>query len=83
MGDRYTKSDEDEKILYNDAINLYGWAVSQYLKCEKIKFDKNVKLEGILNSQDDFDIVYCIECGVLYPNSKKDKTKKLPFCHQK
>ena len=27
MGDRYVKSDEDKKILYIDANNLYGYAM--------------------------------------------------------
>ena len=29
MGDRYVKSDENKKILYKDAKNLYGWAMSE------------------------------------------------------
>ena len=28
MGDRYVKSDDNKKILYIDANNLYGWAMS-------------------------------------------------------
>ena len=31
MGDRYLKSDENTKILYTDASNLYGYAMSQSL----------------------------------------------------
>ena len=31
MRDRYVKSDENKKILYIDANNLYGWAMSQPL----------------------------------------------------
>ena len=30
MGDNYVKSDE-KKILYKDANNLLGWAMSEYL----------------------------------------------------
>ena len=29
MGSRYVNSDEDKKILYVDAIILYGWAMSE------------------------------------------------------
>ena len=36
---------KDKKILYIDANNLYGWAMSQYLPYDDIKFDNNVKLE--------------------------------------
>ena len=31
MRDRHGKSDENTKPLYNDANNLYGWAMSQPL----------------------------------------------------
>ena len=31
MGPRYIESDENTKLLYFDANNLYGWAMSQYL----------------------------------------------------
>ena len=31
MGDHYIESDENTKLLYIDANNLYGWARSQYL----------------------------------------------------
>ena len=31
MGPRYIESDENTKLFYIDANNLYGWAKSQYL----------------------------------------------------
>ena len=36
MGDRYVKSDENRKILYKDANNLYGCAMSEYLPYDEI-----------------------------------------------
>ena len=56
MSDRYVKSNDDKKILYADANNLYGHSVSQPLAFDEIKFDKNVKLEDILNTHDASDI---------------------------
>ena len=47
MGDRYVDSNENKKILYVDANTLYGWAMSEYLTSDKVKFDKNVKLKDI------------------------------------
>ena len=61
MGDRYVKSDENKKILYGDANNLYGHSMSQSLPYDEIKFDKNVKLEDILNTPDDSDNGYFVE----------------------
>ena len=44
MGDRYIKSDENKKILYMDATNLFGHSMSQPLPYDEIEKDKNVKL---------------------------------------
>ena len=79
MGDRYIKSNENEKTLFTDAISLYGWAMSEYLTYDAIKFDINVKLEDILNTPDDSDIVYVIEVDLKFSDNIKEKTKKFPF----
>ena len=42
MCDRYVMSDENKKILYNEANNLNGPSISQPLPFEEIKFDRNV-----------------------------------------
>ena len=80
MGDRYIKSDDNKKILYIDANNLYGHSMSQPLPFDEIKFDKNVTLEDILNTPDDSDIGYFVEVDLTYPNNIKEKTKNFPFC---
>ena len=79
MGDRYMKSNENKKILYKDATNLYGWATSQPLPYDKIKFDKNVKLENILNTPGDSDTRYFVEVDLKYPDNIKERTKHFPF----
>ena len=71
MGDRYVISDENKKILYVDANNLYGWAMSDSLLYVEIKFDNNVKLENILKNPDDSDIGYFVEVNIKYPNNIK------------
>ena len=42
MGYQYVKSDENKKIIYLDANNLYGHSMSQPLPYDKIKFERNV-----------------------------------------
>ena len=37
-----------KKIMYIDANNLYGWAMSEYLPYDEIIFDRNFKLEDSL-----------------------------------
>ena len=79
MGDRYIKSDDNKKILYIDANNLYGHSMSEYLPYDEIKFDNTVKLEDILNTPDDSDVGYFIEVDLKYPDNIKEKTKNFPF----
>ena len=83
MGDRYIKSDKNKNILYIDANNLYGWAMSESLPYDEIKLDNNVNLEDILNTRDDSDIGYFIEVDLTYPNNIKQKTKNFPFAPEK
>ena len=80
MGDKYVKSDKNKKILYGDANNLYGLAMSQWLPYDNIKFEtENVCLEEILNTPDDSDIGYFLEFDLEYPHNIRQKTKIFPF----
>ena len=75
MGDTYIKSDETKKFLFIDVKNLYGHSMSQPLPNDEIKFDRNVKLEYILNFPGDSDYGYLIEVDLKYPDIIKGKTK--------
>ena len=79
MGDREIKSDDKKKILHVDATNLYGHSMSQSLPYDEIKFDRNVKLEDILNTPDSNDNIYFVEVDLSYPDNIKEKTKIFPF----
>ena len=79
MGDRYVKSDDNKKIIYIDANNLYGHSMSEPLPYDEIKFDNNIELEDILNTPDDSDIGYFVEADLKYPDNIKEKTKNFPF----
>ena len=37
MGDRYVKGGDNKKVLYIDAFNLYGWAMSESLLYDEIE----------------------------------------------
>ena len=86
MGDRYVKSDENKKIIYVDATNLYGHSMSQLLPYDEIEMwhgDPNKYwrwLDIILNTPDDADIGYFLEVDLNYPDDIKEKTKHFPFC---
>ena len=80
MGDRYVKSDKNKNIIYFDATNLYGFAMSKPLPYDDIKFEtENVCLEEILNTPDDSDIGYFLEVDLEYPHNIRQKTKYFPF----
>ena len=93
-GNRHVQSDENKQILYIDANNLYGWAMSQYLPTgdfKKMKFgcDEDYEYdellideikEDILNTPDDNEYGYFIECDLEYPVEIEEKTKNFPFC---
>ena len=66
MGNRYIKSDDNKKILYIDANNLYGHSMSEPLPYDEIKFDKSVELEDILITPDDSDVGYFVEADLIY-----------------
>ena len=86
MGDRYVKSDENNKITYADATNLYGHSMSQFLPYDEIEMwhgspDKYWNwLEEMINTSDDSKNGYFLEVDLKYPDNIKQKTKYFPFC---
>ena len=80
MGGRYVKSNENKKILFMDATNLYGHSMSQMLLYDEINLEKDTCLEEILNTLDDNEIGYFLEVDLKYPDNIKEKTKNFPFC---
>ena len=83
MCDRYVMWDENKKILYIDANNLYGPSISQPLPFEENKFDRNVWLEDIIKTLDDSDIGYFVKVDLKYPDGFKEKTKNFLICREK
>ena len=85
MGDRYVKSDENKKILYMDAINLYGHSMSQMLPYDEIEMwhghpDLYMNwLEEISNTQEVNQIGYFLEVDLKYCDNIKEKTKNFSF----
>ena len=93
MGDRHVQStsgvqsDENKQILYIDANNLYGWAMSQYLPTgnfEKLQLPENYSqaqlVENSLQIPDNNEYGCFIECDLEYPVEIKEKTKNFPLC---
>ena len=85
MGDRWVTSDVKEGT-YMDATNIYGYSMSQMLPYDEIEMwhghpDLYMdKLEELSKTPDDSDVGYFVEVDLRYPDNKKEKTKKFPFC---
>ena len=88
MGDRYVKSDDSTKILYIDANNLYGWAMSQFLPIGnfqeiEIKDNQINLLNCIINTPDNSDVGYFLLLDLEYPAEIKLQTENFPLCPYK
>ena len=86
VGDRFVESNENKQILYIDANNLYGWAMSQYLptsEFEKLQLPEEYILEQIVEDlrfvPDNNAFGFFIECDLEYPVEIKEKTKNFPL----
>ena len=62
-----------------DATKLYEHSMIHPLPYDENKFDINVKLEDILNTDGDSDIGYFVEVDLKYPDNIKEKTEYFPF----
>ena len=87
MGNGHVQSDENKQILYIDANNLYGWAMSQYLPTGEFKklqlpenYSQDQLVEDLLQIPDDNEYGFFIECDLFYPAEIKENTKNFPFC---
>ena len=76
----YDKTKPENYFLYEDANNLYGWAMRQLLPYINLKFNDQVQLEDILNTRDDNTFGYYVECDLEYPEDLHDKFKEFPPC---
>ena len=83
MGDRFVKSSYTKEIFNQDCTNLYGHKMSQSLRYDEIKFDKDTCINKILNTSDESDIGYFVEVDLKYPDNIRQKTKSFPFCSEK
>ena len=80
----YNKSIESSYIEYLDANNLYGWAMSQELPVNDVKWVKQEELskfneDFIKNYDENGNIGYFLEVDIDYPKELFDLHKYLPF----
>jgi len=76
----YDENTPDNYIMYWDANNLYGWAMSEPLPYKDLKFDSDVTLDTILNTDDNNETGYILEVDLHFPEDIHDKLKEFPVC---
>lgn len=67
-------------IVYLDANNLYGWAMSEYLPYGGFKWVENINDFNIDSISETSDIGYILEVDLDYPIDIHDAHNDLPFC---
>ena len=65
-------------IIYLDANNLYGWAMSQSLPYKDLKFS-NISLDEVLDTSEN-DEGYILEIDLRVPDGIHDKLEEFPPC---
>jgi hypothetical protein len=75
----YDKKKISNFLLYLDANNLYGWAMSQFLPFRNLRFCDDT-LEQILNTPDNASEGYIVKCDLVFPVELHDKFKEFPPC---
>ena len=67
-------------LMYWDANNLYGWAMSQLLPTGNLQFRNDVSINQILKTSDDNPTGYIIEVDLRFPKEIHEKLKQYPPC---
>lgn len=82
---RYSKAGNGKVIIYLDANNLYGWAMSQWLPVGDYKWLAGWELVLLMNEDiwksmpDDGEFGYFLEVDMDIPTDIHDKLKDLPI----
>ena len=73
--DNFDVNKPSNYLMYWDANNLYGWAMSQPLPSVNLKFDDAITLDEILETSDENKTGYIIEVDSILPKEIHDKLK--------
>ncbi|CAH0560541.1 unnamed protein product [Brassicogethes aeneus] len=80
MGEAYDPSKPSKYLAYFDVNNLYGWAMSQYLRYDNFQWVDDVDNFDVMGVADDSLLGYILEVDLSYPKNLHDLHKDLPFC---
>ena len=80
MTEGYNPNEEEKYLMYYDANNLYGWAMTQYLPEGGFRWLKYFDEPGFFDIPDNSSIGYILEVDLEYPTNIHDDDKDLPLC---
>ena len=78
ISNRHAESDNDHKLVYWDANNLYGWAMSQYLPTSEFKWLDNPENINVTEISDDSEHGAILEVDLEYPADIHDLHADFP-----
>jgi len=84
--ENYNKNDKNIYIIYLDANNLYGWAMSQHLPYGGYEYDTDIDKyteEYIMQLDDEADKGYFFTVDLEYPKELHDLHNDYPLCPDK
>ncbi|XP_047513543.1 uncharacterized protein LOC125055226 isoform X3 [Pieris napi] len=73
----YNEKELDSFLIYLDANNLYGWAMSQYLPTGQFEWTNP---DTDFNVSDESEVGFILEVDLEYPVHLHDKHSDLPLC---
>ena len=80
---RYSKSDQNKKIMYWDGNNLYGWAMIQDLPYSGFKWLNNKEINDFdFNISEKSPIGYILEVDLEYCKELHDSLCDYPLCSE-
>ena len=82
---RYSKSDDNNTIMYWDANNLYGWVMVQSLPVCDFKFlsKKEINRFDLDSISENSETGYVLECDLEYCRELHDSHSDYPLCPEK
>ena len=82
---RYSKIDKNKTIMYWDANNLYGWAMSQSLPVSDFKFltQKEINNFDLGSISENSQTGYILECDLKYAKESHELHNDYPLCPEK
>ena len=82
----FNKKEPSKYLMYLDANNLYGWAMSQKLPIHSFKWMSNKEIENLFNNQivQVWEKTPCIlEVDLIYPEELHDLHNDYPLCPER